>query len=161
MMQEVSFSAGPLAPDRLQRAEQALGVQLPDDYRRFMLQYNGGCPEPSGFDIRWEGTQTPAPDWRTSSLSELYSVTEGEDDSLEYMNRVTFAGRIPKDTLAIGSDAGGNVLLLALGGPFAGKVLFWCKDYEVEEGDVPGYDNVGVIADSFGDLVQNRLRSRG
>jgi hypothetical protein len=62
------------------------------------------------------------------------------------------------DTLAIASDAGGNVLLLALSGPFVGKVLFWCKDHEVEEGCVPGYENVGVVADSFDDFLNNKLR---
>lgn len=157
MIHEVLFSTGPLAPDRLQAAEHALGIRMPEDYRRFMLQFNGGRPKPRGFDIAWEEGRLGAEDWRTSSLSILYPVEDSADENLVSMNRVTFEGRIPKGTLAIASDAGGNVLLLALNGPYAGKVLFWVKDHEVEEGAVPGYDNVGLVADSFQDLLDHRL----
>lgn len=158
MIDQVLFSAGPLDPQTLAEAEGALGVQLPDDYRSFMLQSNGGRPKPSGFDIDWQDGQPPAGDWRTSSLSMLYPVADPPEDGLLHMNTVTFAGRLPAHTLAIGSDAGGNALLLALGGPWQGKVLFWCKDHEVADGAIPGYDNVGLVADSFQDLLDQRLR---
>ena len=158
MISKVAFSEGPLALERLQAAVAALRVQLPEDYVRFMLRYNGGRPKPSGFDVRWVDRQAVGQDWRTSSLSMLFPVADPPADSLVRMNQLTFAGRVPADTLAIGSDAGGNLLLLALGGPWVGKVLFWVKDHEVESGQLPGYENVGLIADNFTDLLDHRLR---
>lgn len=139
-------------------AEAQLKVALPADYRAFLMKTNGGYPEPDGFAITWQPGQPPADDWKTSTLSRFYAITEERTSNLVRSNKVTFAGRLPAHTLAVASDAGGNQLLLALGGPFAGKVLFWAKDHEVEQGQVPGYDNVGVVADSFTDLLAQRLR---
>ena len=54
--------AGPaLAPQRLAELEQQLGAPLPEDYRQFLLQSNGGIPSRKSFlvgpdverDIRW------------------------------------------------------------------------------------------------------------
>jgi hypothetical protein len=70
---------------------------------------------------------------------------------------MTLRDRLPPDTVAIASDAGGNQLLLAFRGPHAGKVLLWIKDHEASDGETPGYENVGVVADSFADLIENRL----
>lgn len=73
-------------------------------------------------------------------------------------NAITFKGRIPADTLAIAHDAGGNLILLALAGIHAGKVLFWVKDYEVEDGEVPSYDNIGLLAENLRGFIDYGLR---
>jgi hypothetical protein len=91
-------------------------------------------------------------------VSRFYAVTQEHNSNLVRANTRTFAGRLPPHTIAIATDPFANQILLALGGPLAGKVLFWSKDDEVREGDAPGYDNVGVIADSFTDLLARRLR---
>jgi type VI secretion system secreted protein VgrG len=39
--------------------------------------------------------------------------------------------------------------LLGVRGDNRGKVFFWVKDHEVEEGEVPGYENVGFLAGSL------------
>ena len=106
----------------------------------------------------WQTAQAPAPDWRTSKLSRFYAITDERTSNLLRANTVTFARRLPAQTISIAIDAGGNQLLLALGGPMAGKILFWAKDHEAEEGTQPSYDNVGFVADSFTDLLQQRLR---
>jgi cell wall assembly regulator SMI1 len=139
-------------------AEAKLQVKLPDDYRAFLMKTNGGYPEPDGFVVAWQPAQAPAPDWRTSKLSRFYAITEERTSNLLRANMVTFARRLPAQTIAIAIDAGGNQLLLALGGPLAGKVLFWVKDLEAQDDAAPGYDNVGIVADSFTDLLQQRLR---
>lgn len=148
---------GPLSETRLQTAEQTLGVQFPPDYRAFLLRVNGGYPEPDGFNIQWAPGQVCGEDWRRTSMSWFYAITDDDVGNLLKINRVDFAGRLPPETVAIASDAGGNQLLLALGGPHRGKVLLWIKDHEAGDDEVPGYDNVGVVADSFEDFIQNRL----
>jgi hypothetical protein len=36
--------------------------------------------------------------------------------------------------------------------------LFWVKDYEVEQGEVPGFENVGFLANSFDEFINEKLR---
>lgn len=148
---------GPLAEADVQAAEQVLGVKFPPDYREFLLSVNGGYPEPDGFDIHWAAGQSCGDDWRRTAMSWFYAIGDESVGNLLKVNHVDFAGRLPPETLAIASDAGGNQLLLALGGPHAGKVLLWIKDHEASDGETPGYDNVGFVADSFEDFIQNRL----
>jgi hypothetical protein len=144
---------GPLAERDLASVERELGVQFPADYRAFMVRHNGGRAIPKAFKISWQQGQPPAEDWRTSALSWLFFVWDKPEANLLRMNTVTYKDRIPEQTVAIGTDAFGNPILLAFGGPHKGKVLFWSSDHEVEEGQTPGYDNVGVIADSFSDFL--------
>lgn len=154
----IHSSQGPLREQDLAAVERQLGIRFPEDYRAFMLRYNGGRPEPDGFDIAWAEGQPAGEDWKTSCFGWLYSVWDRDEVNLLESNQVAFAGRIPRDTVAIGDDAGGNPILLALAGPYQGKVLFWCMDYEARDGETPGYGNVGVIADSFDDFLANKLR---
>jgi hypothetical protein len=151
-------SQEPLRDEDLIVVERELGIRLPEDYRNFMLRHNGGRPDPGGFDITWPKGQLAGDDWKTSAMGWLFFIWDKRSANLLRMNQVTFAGRIPRDTVAIGHDAGGNPILLALDGPYQGKVLFWCADYEVEEGKVPSYENVGIVADSFEDFINNKLR---
>ena len=139
-------------------AERTLNVKFPDDYIRFLLQYNGGRPEPEGFDIHWRSDQPVGEDWRTSMVSWFLSIYDGKATNLLTYNQVDFKDRIPKNTIAIAHDPGGNLILLGIMGQYAGKVLFWVKDYEVEEGEVLGYDNVGFLADSFDEFINSKLR---
>jgi hypothetical protein len=157
MPAEIREGKGPLAENDVQAAEQALGVQFPSDYRAFLLRVNGGYPEPDGLRIYWAPGQVCGEDWGTTAMSWFYKITDERTGNLVRSNQVTFAGRLPAGTLAIASDAGGNQLLLAFSGPHAGKVLLWIKDHEASDGETPGYGNVGVVADSFADLIQNRL----
>ncbi|MDI1484137.1 SMI1/KNR4 family protein [Polyangium sp. y55x31] len=41
----------PLSEQSLQELEEKLGVRLPEPYRRFLQEYNGGRPEPDVLDI--------------------------------------------------------------------------------------------------------------
>jgi hypothetical protein len=86
------------------------------------------------------------------------AVHDGPKANLLTANEVDFRGRLPPGTMAIAQDPGGNVILLEVSDPSRERVLFWVKDYEVEEGQTPGFDNVGFIAESFDDLLKNKLR---
>lgn len=158
-MVEITENEGPLSTEELDSVEKQLGVRFPDDYRSFMLKYNGGRTEPDGFAISWSDGQNAGDDWKTSTLSWLFFVFEDldEDENLLTMNLETFSGRIPEDTVAVGRDAGGNLILLVVTGENLGSVLFWVKAYEAGNGRTPGYDNVGIVADSFEEFLGNKL----
>lgn len=42
----------PLTAEELEKFEAHLQVQLPADYRQFLLKYNGGRPEPNLFTFQ-------------------------------------------------------------------------------------------------------------
>lgn len=153
-------SPGPLPDSAVASAEQTLGVQFPPDYRAFLLQFNGGRPKPDGIKIHWQPGQVCGQDWGTTAMSWFYEITDNDASNLLKINRVDLAGRLPPGTLAIAGDAGGNELLLAVDGPHQGKILLWIKVHEAVDGETPGYDNVGFVADSFTDFIQNRLTDK-
>lgn len=147
-----------LTEQKLDYTENQLGTMIPKEYRKFILQNNGGWPEPEGFDITWHEHQKCGMHWQSSSVSRFLSIDAGQEaDFLKY-NLITFKGRIPKDTIVIAHDPGGNLILLAVSGEYSGKVLFWVKDYEVEEGEIPSYDNVGLLADNLVEFINKKLR---
>ena len=158
MLKEIEEPMEALSLQAIQDAEKALGVKFSNEYIQFLLKYNGGRPEPDGFDIEWQTHQEIGQHWGTSMLSWFLSIYDGKSTNLLRYNQVTFRGRIPKETIAIAHDCGGNLILLGVTGEYKDKVLFWVKDYEVEEGEVPGFDNVGFLADSFDEFINEKLR---
>lgn len=157
-MVELIKPVGNLSEENLRKVENEFGVEFPADYRRFLLQFNGGRPSPAAFDIAWRNEQACGDDWKTSEVSRFLAIHDGDKANFVQINRVDFRGRLPADTVAIAQDPGGNVILLAVKGPMAPRVLFWVKDHEVGEGRKSSYENVGIVADSFEDLLNDKLR---
>jgi hypothetical protein len=157
-MVELIKPVGNLSEELLSKVENELGIRFPSDYRNFLLEHNGGRPSPAVFDIVWQSSQACGEDWKTSEVSRFFAIHDGDKANFLEMNKVDFRGRLPSETIAIAQDPGGNVILLAVKGPMANRVLFWVKDYEVEQGQRPGYENVGFVADSFDDFLNTKLR---
>ena len=142
-----------LSEPEIDAAENAIGVKFPRDYRSFLQLTNGGRPSPDGFDIDWG--DRPSLGWRTSLVDWFLSIHDGEYSNLVEDNNISFKGRIPKDTLAIASDPGDNLILMGVGDDNNGKIYFWVKDHEVEEGDMPGYDNICLLANSLPEFIDS------
>jgi SMI1-KNR4 cell-wall len=152
MLKRMTDTLGPLDPQAVQKAEQLIGGPLPDAYKQFLQKYNGGRPEPTGFSITWSG-QEWADGWSVDMVHVLLGFKP--DDPIDFFHYLDmFMGRVPVDTVPVGCDPGGNLLLLGFAGPNAGKVFFWMRDYEVEEGQVPDYSNVGFVASSFSEFLE-------
>lgn len=169
MLEEIIEPEKSLTIQDIEQAEKTLNVSFPLQYKNFILKYNGGHPEPAGFDIDWtkqihsEVSNACSQDWRTSRVSWFLAIYEGESCNLLEYNQITFEGRIPKETIAVAQDSGGNLILVGVSGEQTGKVLFWVKDYENWEGDdsvenLPWYDNIGLIANSFDEFINEKLR---
>ena len=112
MLIEIENPLEALSIEAIQNAENALGVKFPNEYVQFLLKYNGGRPDPDGFDIEWRDNQEMGQHWRTSMLSWFLSIHDGNSANLLRYNQITFRGRIPKGTIAIAYDCGGNLILL-------------------------------------------------
>ncbi len=151
----LEFTNGPVAltPEAQATAEQALGLPWPDDYRAYMLAHNGGRVKPDTFDIHWRPGQPAAAAGTWAQVARLFYVHEGKHENLMRMNQITFKGRLPKGTLAIGRDPGSNLLLLRCdSSPQRGEVLYWLMEME------SGGDNVGPVAASFDEFLHAKLR---
>jgi len=135
---------------RIAAFEARLGHRLPDDYRAFLLQYNGGRPAQRGFQF------TRRPDTHVrAAIHWFLSLHDGEASNLE-QTAYTLRERIPPDTLAIANDPSGGYVLLGLHGESRGKVYFW--DPERAVAGRPDGSNIDLVADSL-DSFLSRLET--
>ena len=134
--------------------ERKLGIELPEEYRRFLLLHNGGKPAPAGFHYEDETGQ-----YTDSQVDRFLSVHEGKlanfaDDFITYK---VDEKRMPDRLVPIATDPGGNVVCISVAGRDRGAIYFWDHEHEMdaadeEEGE-PGESNVHLIADSFGEFL--------
>jgi ankyrin repeat protein len=124
----------PVALEDLRAFEQRLGVQLPIDYRDFLLRNDGGMPSPSL--VRGE-------DGSTTSIGLFLAIVDVED---------ALRTRAPDDCVANGmlpvaESGGGDYFYLLLDG----GVYYW--DHDVAPFDQFRHTDLPRVASSFGDLL--------
>lgn len=153
MLRQMTDTLGPLPEGAFEQAKKEIGSPLPEEHKRLLLRYNGGRTEPACFPVTWEG-QSWAKRFPYDTVHFLFGFREGSPSDL-LDNLETYRGRIPDDTLPIGRDPGGNLLLIGFHGANTGKVYLWLQDHEVEEGEVPDYSNIGLIASSFDEFLDS------
>lgn len=131
--------------EALNQLEARIGSALPDDYRRFMSEFNGGRPEPSGFEFATADGNSD------SAIRYFLTFDDGEERYTiqEFLDR--YGDRIPQKLLPIACDSFGNLVLLDAGAKSAGAVCFW--DHEKEGMDEPTWDNITVVAPSFTEFL--------
>jgi len=131
--------------------EAQFGIALPDDYKAFMLVYNGGKPPANTvFDFN-DIVYGPS----GTTLRELMVIYQAEeagkyDDLRKAYRTVVESGEVPPCLLPIGSDDYGNVILLAVSGDDSGKVVF--GNHELEDPET-GFLVMSPVADSFTDFL--------
>lgn len=157
----------PTSPEAVRRLEEAIHIRFPEDYRNFLLMYNGGGPDEANYCFpKPVGTQPgvtislffPVEGWRITIEEEVEN----------------YKGRVPRSLLPFGSDDSGNLFCLGLEGKSRGKVFFW--DHEQEKAafelvgeSIPGDEhqenfisdgddytrNVFFVANSFEEFINN------
>ena len=134
----------PISESDIQALEGQLGARLPDSYRTFLLEHNGGKPSSDIFFIsEREGTD---------SLRFLFGMADHEYYSLTDQIR-GFSNWIPANFIPIGCDDFGNVICLSIKGEDVGKVYFWDQEYSVDEEGKPDNLNITLIGDSFSEFI--------
>lgn len=132
MIDEIIFQGPKLTPEQLRAFEQRYGIVLPEDYRRFMLQYNGGRPSPQDtFDVpkRRHSEQDTVGDFNSIDV-------ENPSLSIEAFMEI-YRDRIPAGTLPIGGGACGGAILLRVAGEPLGEVLLFDEESDGEPGLPP------------------------
>ncbi|SFB72464.1 SMI1-KNR4 cell-wall [Flexibacter flexilis DSM 6793] len=136
----MSLQGDPLSVNDIEKAEEQLGRQIPDEYKAFLLQFNGGHPEPCNF-VR------PMHDTAIDSVSLFYGLF------LKYSYNLIgiyneYAMRMPTEFLPIAS-VGGCQICICTDGENIGKLYFWDSDEENPDEEQPCYDNIYLLSDSF------------
>jgi cell wall assembly regulator SMI1 len=111
--------------DSVRRFEQQLGAVLPDDYRAFLLEINGGRTARSNrvFVIHRAGHRDE------TSLNTLFSLDdpdESRDLAIVQQQRLDPLVKLPQGVLEIGCDGFGSAIVLPLVGERRGEV--WYSD---------------------------------
>ena len=137
------------------RFEKQLGTKLPDDYRAFLLEVNGGQTALSRTNFmmvtrkgRRDGTL----------LNSLNSLDDPDDRSNLAIRWKSSRHRLPPEILPIGYDDFGGTVALVVAGPRRGQVWFLDGVNPRPEGSNPRVEwfdrrDVSKIADSFREFM--------
>ncbi len=137
-----------LTEESLQAIENKYSCQLPIDYREFLLSNNGAFPSPDCATFEEAGRKT------TSDVFCLFAIGYKRASlSLEWHHE-TFSNRLPKNTLPIGRDSGGNLWLMSLRDDNAGAIFFWDHG-SFDTFDETNLENWPKVASSFNEFLGN------
>ncbi len=147
---------GPAVTDAdVRRFEQHIGAELPEGYRAFLLEVNGGrtTQEHRTFTMRRRGRRTER------TLNSLFSLNDPKASQDLAAWQLYGNDRLPGG-LAIGADDGGAVIMLVLAGSRRGEV--WCLDAESDSerrppGSIDWFKrrDVWAIAGSFCEFIDD------
>jgi hypothetical protein len=137
---QMEGSQASINEEDLQSFETRYGVTLPEDYKQFLLQHNGGKPNVRRYKTR-DG-------FITTSFMWAYSLEEMTKD----YETLCLGDMIPRNLLPIGLDPGRSRVCISLSGQDQGVVYHW--DLDGEHGEIkPTYDHIYPVADSFADFL--------
>lgn len=137
-------------PEEIAILESSRKMKLPGPYKKFLLETNGGEPEPNYFDI---------PD--LPGQGSLVDYFNGLGVSTPYGNLETaldtYRDRLPDGFIAIGADPGGNVLCLGIKMPHLGKLYYWDHHDELDKRGRSKKDmsNMYWLADDIYEFLDN------
>ena len=117
------------------------GVFLPDDYKSFLRQYNGGRPIKDqvtlvNSDVQWFYGMFDEPTW--GSLFNALTV---------------FYNRIPSWYMPVACDSGGNLYIMSLFEENYGLIAFWEHENEDTVSGHQYFDNMTFVSNSFSDFI--------
>ena len=145
--------AGPTSEAEIVKFEEHIGHRLPDDYRDFLIQHNGGHPDPDAFTLVMDNVEEedivmcffPMHDMslgtvEVEKLEELRSwPIHCAWEDLQNDLAILYEKELDEPLLPIGTDGSSNYLCVVLDGIRKGKVLF--LEHEMAE--------TAFLADSF------------
>jgi hypothetical protein len=125
--------------------EKALGVSLPEGFRSFLLETNGGRVVAGGICRAREDGE------KITRVAQFLGVSEVDFESLQRCTQ-DLQGRIDPTLVAVAYDGGGNLILLSCGGQSRGRVFF--ADLETLDEEKPAtYESLTCLADSFPEFL--------
>ena len=133
----------PASPELIARLEAQLGHPLPDDYRGYLLQQDGGRLNNNDQAVNTVFGLGDVPDWAS-----MWGVLE------------TYRDRVPGWLLPVADDDTGNLYVVSLRPSDLGTVWFWDHEEEADEGEPPTEDNIQYRSGSMTGFLEG-LRAAG
>lgn len=143
----------PLTSEAISRFEQETKRPIPEPYKALLLRVNGGqLPRtatvfqyrlPTGRDV--EG-----------ALRALLSIDASHEfrDLRRHLELYVVPARIPIDLYPVGTDYGGNLVLMGGGGPRLGRIYFWEHELEALEDEPPTERNIFFLAENLESFLE-------
>ncbi len=122
----------PASPELVERLERQIGQALPDQYRDYLLQQDGGRLADNN-----------------EAVINIFGLGEVPDWASMWNKLTTFQGRVPPWLLPAAQDAYGNLYAISLRPSDFGSVWFWDHEEEADEGEPPSEDNISLKAGSW------------
>lgn len=136
-------SKPPPSEAELDALEHRLQIKLPENYRHFLLEHNGGRPVPKGFSFVEDSHGLTG-----SSIAWFLAVHDGPYSNFEkdyYVYKVRNR-RLPDNLMPIAHDPFSNQICMSFGGDDKGAIYFWDHEIEADEGEEATYRNCYLIA---------------
>jgi hypothetical protein len=137
---QFQHSGKSLTETEIQQFEQRHGLTLPEDYQKFLLQFNGGMPFPQACET--------ASDFRIGVL-QLYSLNDDFPYDLDHACLSTdWEEAYDNGYLQVGHDPGGSGILMSTRGSDRGAIYFFEREEAIRspQGSIR-------IADSFSQFI--------
>ena len=144
---EISRPWEGLEEARLRQWEASEGISLPDDYRTFLLETNGGRPKQRCFDYADESG--PYTDGAIQAFHGIHGETYNRLDKIAETSKAV----VPGSFLPIASDSFGNSICLGISGPERGKVYFFDEEGASDGEPEENRTHLHRIADSFREFL--------
>lgn len=124
-------------------------LKLPSDYIAFLERYNGGYPEPCVIHLKAANRM----DIESAIMRSFFGFgLENGDELVE--NYSFYKGFLPKESIPIGCDAGGNVFLMSLSIENYCEIYLW--DHERAPEHRAELRDLQYVTDSFTSFL-NRI----
>jgi hypothetical protein len=137
-----------LTEARLTEIEKKFNICLPDAYRAFMLENNGGHPRPHL--VCPKGSKEPI--WGCEHFYTIDSGRDWDDWILEFETmKDAESPRLPPRLVPIAED-NGNLFCISVIGEDVGKVYWWNHEEEFlnsHDHGIPDDSGISFVADSF------------
>lgn len=98
--------------------------ELPEDYKKFLLENNGGQPVPPFFPIAGS-KENPF-----SLVHEFFGLFRARNSSDLRWNYNIYFRRLPSELIAIATDDSGNKICISVRKKDYGSIFFWDHEYE-------------------------------
>ncbi len=144
MLKQIDKPGRSISESELNKIASEIGLELPTDYKAFLLKYNGGSPEPDAFSIKEH-------EEKVGTLQLFFGIDREIESSCLKWNYDEYIDRIPNLHLPIACSDTNDLICLVLSKDQYGSVVFWDA---MDETSKDNLDNIYEVANSFTQLLE-------
>lgn len=136
-MAKIEGSYESLTLEQIEQFELGHNVRFTKQYKKFLLEFNGGFAVPNIFKISNEQGE--------SVLNVFYGIGDMYDNLEDFLD--IYDDRLPKGFIPIADDSNGNLICLGTNEYYYETIYFW--DHEEEPEDSENMSNMYFLANNI------------